>query len=105
MIGEVTTPTPAQRQIYRRPDGSLTHWWPLRAESFGGTGLRVRDEAFQRYYTNPRYLEMVEQRFGLGMVEQLRAMTGRRLQRDLLNGRTDYGFNSRNCSSVASLAR
>jgi hypothetical protein len=26
LIGEVTTPTTPPRQIYRRPDGSLTHW-------------------------------------------------------------------------------
>jgi radical SAM superfamily enzyme YgiQ (UPF0313 family) len=46
--------------------------------------LHFRDEAFQRYYTNPRYLEMAEKRFGAAMVEHIRRMTERRLQRDLL---------------------
>lgn len=46
--------------------------------------LHFRDEAFQRYYTNPRYLETAEMRFGATMVEHIRRMTERRLQRDLL---------------------
>lgn len=50
-----------------------------------GDVLRFRDEAFQRYFTNPRYLEMVEKRFGAGMAVQIRSMTSRRLERDLLN--------------------
>jgi anaerobic magnesium-protoporphyrin IX monomethyl ester cyclase len=51
--------------------------------------LRFRDEAFQRYYTGPRYLDMLRGRFGAAMVEHIRAMTGRGLQRDLLDGRLD----------------
>jgi radical SAM superfamily enzyme YgiQ (UPF0313 family) len=51
--------------------------------------LRFRDEAFQRYYTNPRYLQMVERRFGTETVEHIRQMTGYRLQRDLLDGTMD----------------
>jgi radical SAM superfamily enzyme YgiQ (UPF0313 family) len=47
--------------------------------------LRFRDEAFRRYYTHPRYLAMVGQRFGLEAVEQIGQMTRYRLQRDLLN--------------------
>ncbi|MCI0684162.1 MAG: B12-binding domain-containing radical SAM protein [Gemmataceae bacterium] len=45
--------------------------------------LRFRDEAFQRYFTNLRYLEMVERRFGPAMAEHVRAMTRRTLPRDL----------------------
>lgn len=48
--------------------------------------LRFRDEAFQRYYNSPRYLDMVGRRFGAETVRHLRDMTSHRLQRDLLNG-------------------
>jgi radical SAM superfamily enzyme YgiQ (UPF0313 family) len=48
--------------------------------------LRFRDEAFQRYYTNPRYLDMIGSRFGSETVEHIREMTGYRLERDLLTG-------------------
>ena len=51
--------------------------------------LRFRDEAFQTYYTHPRYLEMVGRRFGPETVEQIRRMTTVRLDRDLLNGKLD----------------
>jgi radical SAM superfamily enzyme YgiQ (UPF0313 family) len=51
--------------------------------------LRFRDEAFLRYYTNPRYLEMAGRRFGPETVEHIRQMTGYRLQRDLLDGTMD----------------
>jgi radical SAM superfamily enzyme YgiQ (UPF0313 family) len=46
--------------------------------------LRFRDEAFMKYYTNPNYLKMIEQRFGLETVAQIRQITGYRLERDLL---------------------
>jgi radical SAM superfamily enzyme YgiQ (UPF0313 family) len=48
--------------------------------------LRFRDEAFLRYYTNPRYLDMVGRQFGSDAVEHIRQMTEYRLDRDLLNG-------------------
>jgi radical SAM superfamily enzyme YgiQ (UPF0313 family) len=48
--------------------------------------LHFRDEAFLRYYTNPRSLEMVGRRFGPETVEHIRQMTGYRLERDLLDG-------------------
>lgn len=51
--------------------------------------LRFRDEAFQHYFTNPRYLEMVECRFGVAMAEHVRAMARRPLQRDLLTHCSD----------------
>jgi radical SAM superfamily enzyme YgiQ (UPF0313 family) len=54
--------------------------------------LRFRDEAFLRYYGTPRYLRMIETRFGRETVEEIRHMTGHRLERDLLTGRrTDSG--------------
>src|SRR5205823_2743163 len=37
--------------------------------------LRFRDQAFLTYYTNQRYLEMVQRRFGLETVEHIRHMT------------------------------
>jgi anaerobic magnesium-protoporphyrin IX monomethyl ester cyclase len=51
--------------------------------------LQFRDDAFQRYYTNPHYLGMIGRRFGQEMVEHLRAMTSHRLERDLLSGKLD----------------
>jgi radical SAM superfamily enzyme YgiQ (UPF0313 family) len=46
-----------------------------------GQVLRFRDAAFQAYYTSPRYLEMVERKFGPATVEHIREMTGHRLER------------------------
>jgi radical SAM superfamily enzyme YgiQ (UPF0313 family) len=51
--------------------------------------LRFRDEAFLRYYTNPRYLDMLGRRFGPEAVAHVRHMTGHRLERDLLSGRLE----------------
>ena len=51
--------------------------------------LRFRDEAFQTYYTHPRYLKMVGRRFGEETVAGLRRMTAYRLERDLLTGALD----------------
>jgi radical SAM superfamily enzyme YgiQ (UPF0313 family) len=48
--------------------------------------LRFRDEAFQRYFTSPAYLEMVGRRFGDEIVRQVRLMTGHRLDRSMLGG-------------------
>ncbi len=48
--------------------------------------LRFRDEAFHRYYTGPRYLEMVAERFGAEAADHIRQMTTHRLERDLLSG-------------------
>ncbi|HMF15729.1 MAG TPA: radical SAM protein, partial [Gemmataceae bacterium] len=46
--------------------------------------LQFRDDAFQTYYTNERYLEMIDSRFGMETVEHIRRMTSHRLERDLL---------------------
>jgi radical SAM superfamily enzyme YgiQ (UPF0313 family) len=51
--------------------------------------LRFRDEAFQTYYANPGYLEMVRDRFGGSTVEDIRRMTAHRLERDLLTNALD----------------
>jgi anaerobic magnesium-protoporphyrin IX monomethyl ester cyclase len=46
--------------------------------------LRFRDAAFQEYFTNARYLDMVAQRFGLETRRHLEAMTQHKLRRKLL---------------------
>jgi anaerobic magnesium-protoporphyrin IX monomethyl ester cyclase len=49
--------------------------------------VQFRDEAFLKYYSNPRYLNMVEERFGPQTVADIKHMTGYRLERDLLTGK------------------
>lgn len=43
--------------------------------------LRFRDNAFNTYYTNPRYLDLVRQKFGEPTVQHLREMTTHKLER------------------------
>jgi radical SAM superfamily enzyme YgiQ (UPF0313 family) len=47
--------------------------------------LQFRDDAFQTYYTNERYLGMIQNRFGAETVEHIHQITNHRLQRDLLS--------------------
>jgi hypothetical protein len=49
--------------------------------------LRFRDEAFNTYYSHPRYLGMLDRKFGPETVNQIRRMTEHRLERDLLTGK------------------
>jgi radical SAM superfamily enzyme YgiQ (UPF0313 family) len=49
--------------------------------------LQFRDRAFRTYYTQPRYLEMVERRFGPQTTAHIREMTSHSLERDLLTGK------------------
>lgn len=51
--------------------------------------LQFRDAAFNMYYSNPKYLSMVQRRFGVETVEQIRQMTNYRLERDLLTGKLE----------------
>jgi len=53
-----------------------------------GTVLRFRDDAFQAYFTDPRYLDMVTTKFGADTAEHVRKMTGYRLRRKLLEPET-----------------
>jgi radical SAM superfamily enzyme YgiQ (UPF0313 family) len=46
-----------------------------------GAVLRFRDDAFQRYFSDPAYLEMVRRKFGDGTVAGIRDMTGHVLDR------------------------
>jgi radical SAM superfamily enzyme YgiQ (UPF0313 family) len=51
--------------------------------------LAFRDEAFLKYHTSPRYLDMVRAKFGAPTVAHLQAMASHRLERDLLKGSSD----------------
>ncbi len=46
--------------------------------------LRFRDEAFQAYFNNPRYLHMVAQKFGKKAVDHIRQMVSQKLERQYL---------------------
>ncbi len=58
---------------------------PLATESLPASAvLGFRDRAFTEYFTNPRYLKMVDQRFGDETSRHIRAMTRHTLRRKLL---------------------
>ena len=46
-----------------------------------GEVLRFRDEAFQTYFKNPRYLQLVEATFGAATLREIAAMSAHRLER------------------------
>lgn len=46
--------------------------------------LRFRDEAFNKYFENPKYLSMLEKKFGVDVRKHVGAMTMIRLKRKLL---------------------
>ncbi len=46
-----------------------------------GEVLGFRDKAFQAYYTNPKYLQTIQQKFGQETVDHIRYMTSHKLQR------------------------
>jgi hypothetical protein len=55
---------------------------PLRTKYLSSAEvLKFRDEAFQTYFGAPRYLNMVEEKFGLETVAHLRQMTSHKLVR------------------------
>jgi radical SAM superfamily enzyme YgiQ (UPF0313 family) len=82
--------------LYRR---ALTEGWPLPDGWSGysqhsvdslplptrhlaaGEVLRFRDQAFQTYFSSPRYLAMIEARFGAETVREIREMASHRLER------------------------
>jgi anaerobic magnesium-protoporphyrin IX monomethyl ester cyclase len=60
---------------------------PLPTGSLGAAEvLKFRDDAFHEYFENPRYLDMLEGRFGPGIRDHVRSMTSVRLKRRLLGG-------------------
>ena len=46
-----------------------------------GDVLRFRDDAFHRYFSNPRYLDLVRATFGEATVAHVKQMTSHRLER------------------------
>ncbi len=58
---------------------------PLDTLHIGGADvLRFRDYAFNTYFTDPDYLQLVEQKFGLETLAHVKAMTTFKLKRKLL---------------------
>jgi len=58
---------------------------PLRTETLTSAEvLKFRDEAFIRYFSNPRYLDMVRRRFGDDVQSHVKQMTKIGLKRKLL---------------------
>lgn len=58
---------------------------PLPTETLSAAEvLRFRDQAFNTYFTHPRYLGMIESKFGKAAREHVEAMTSIRLKRKLL---------------------
>ena len=53
---------------------------PTRHVSAGDV-LRFRDEAFHRYFSNPRYVDLVGATFGEATVAHVKQMTSHRLER------------------------
>jgi anaerobic magnesium-protoporphyrin IX monomethyl ester cyclase len=47
----------------------------------GAEVLRFRDHAFQVYFSNPKYLEMINQKFGAESAKHIRLMTSHKLER------------------------
>lgn len=59
---------------------------PLCTEYLSSTEiLRFRDEAFHEYFTNNRYLKMIEDKFGPKAVAHIREMVKHKIERKLLN--------------------
>ena len=46
--------------------------------------LLFRDQAFQEYFSNPQYLEMIEEKFGVEVVQHINEMLRHKLHRKLL---------------------
>ncbi|MCB0417314.1 MAG: radical SAM protein [Bdellovibrionales bacterium] len=58
--------------------------FPLRTENLTNAEvLKFRDEAFVKYFTNPRYLNMVEEKFGPDVVANLHEMNKITLKRKI----------------------
>lgn len=57
---------------------------PLRTEHISSAEvLKFRDDAFHAYFSDPRYLNMVQEKFGDAVVQNMREMTEIRLKRKL----------------------
>ena len=59
---------------------------PLRTEKLSAAQvLQFRDNAFDRYFTNQRYLDMVTEKFGRGTRMHIERMTGHKLRRKIVD--------------------
>jgi radical SAM superfamily enzyme YgiQ (UPF0313 family) len=55
---------------------------PLPTKHLSGADvLRFRDQAFQFYFNNPRYLDMIATKFGAGTAEEIKRMSSHSLER------------------------
>jgi len=59
-----------------------------------GDVLRFRDEAFHRYFENPRYLDLVRTTFGETTVAHILQMTSHRLERKYASSSTSSASNA-----------
>jgi len=46
--------------------------------------LRFRDNAFKEYFTNPKYIEMVREKFGSKVVEHIKEMLKHEIHRKFI---------------------
>lgn len=59
--------------------------FPLKTEKLSNAEvLKFRDQAFMKYFTNPKYLSLVNEKFGPHVVEHLNQMTKIKLKRKIL---------------------
>ncbi len=57
---------------------------PLRTEALSAAEvLKFRDEAFMKYFTNPQYLKLVQEKFGDAVLANIKDMTSIKLKRKL----------------------
>lgn len=47
--------------------------------------LRFRDNAFEEYYKNPEYREMIQETFGMGAIKHIEKMLSHKMERNLLS--------------------
>jgi radical SAM superfamily enzyme YgiQ (UPF0313 family) len=74
---------PADWSGYSQHSANCT---PLPTETLSSAEvLRFRDQAFQEYFSNPRYLDMITQKFGVETADHIRSMIRARLPRNLLD--------------------
>ncbi len=57
-----------------------------------GEVLAFRDKAWQAYYTNPRYHDMLKQKFGQGVSDHIHGLTQHRLKRKYAQAHADMEF-------------
>ncbi len=62
----------------------------------GGQVLRFRDEAFDDYYNDPKYLNMVKEKFGEKTLENIKQMCSVKLKRKYIDYNEEVRFQSTN---------